>query len=61
MLFSVIIPVYNGERTIVRCLESVFGQGIGQEEFEVLCVDDCSPSSKGVELINAYASTPPEM
>ena len=37
---SIIIPVYNGERTVRESLESVLTQSLG--EIEVLCVDDGS-------------------
>lgn len=39
-LISVIIPVHNGERTIGRCLKSVYESG--DEDFEVIVVDDGS-------------------
>ncbi|TFH92999.1 glycosyltransferase family 2 protein [Vibrio ouci] len=37
---SVIIPCYNVEETVVRALDSIFGQSY--PIFEVICVDDCS-------------------
>lgn len=37
---SVIIPVYNAEKYIERCLESIFCQSF--ENIEVICVDDGS-------------------
>ena len=37
---SVIIPVYNGEATIKRCLESILHQTY--KDFEVILVDDGS-------------------
>lgn len=39
---SIIIPVYNGETTIVRCLESIWSQGMPLDSYEVICVNDCS-------------------
>lgn len=39
---SIIIPVYNGETTIVRCLESIWSQGMPWDTYEVICVNDCS-------------------
>lgn len=39
-LVSVIVPVYNGERHVRQCLESVLGQTMG--DFELICVDDGS-------------------
>ena len=37
---SVIIPIYNVERYIVQCLDSIVGQST--EEIEIICVEDCS-------------------
>ena len=37
---SVIIPVYNAEKYLRRCLDSVFSQTF--EDYEVICVDDGS-------------------
>jgi glycosyltransferase involved in cell wall biosynthesis len=39
---SIIIPFYNVEEYLPQCLDSVFGQDIDQEEYEVICVDDNS-------------------
>ena len=45
--FSVIIPVYNTEQYLKRCLDSVFAQSY--TDFEVICVDDGSTDgSSGV-------------
>tara|TARA_X000000368_G_C22844940_1_gene629428 strand:- start:6 stop:665 length:660 start_codon:yes stop_codon:yes gene_type:complete len=41
-LISVIIPVYNGEEYIGRCLRSLLSQSIGQEEFEIVLINDGS-------------------
>lgn len=43
MKISVIIPVFNVERYIAACVESVLGQDY--PEMEVIIVDDCSPDS----------------
>lgn len=39
---SVIIPCYNVELWIDRCILSVINQTIGFENVELICVDDCS-------------------
>lgn len=45
MIFSVIIPAYNCERTIERCLRSVIGQSF--QDYEVIVVDDGSTDNTG--------------
>ena len=39
---SIIIPCYNTEKWIDRCLESIVKQTIGVRDLEIICVDDCS-------------------
>lgn len=40
---SIIVPFYNAEKYIEQCICSLYDQDIPQEEYEVICVDDCSP------------------
>lgn len=40
---SFIIPFYNGELTIKRCLDSIYSIGMDENQFEIIIVDDCSP------------------
>lgn len=37
---SVIIPIYNGEEWIKRCILSVISQGV--DNIEIICIDDGS-------------------
>lgn len=50
-LVSIIIPVRNGEATIVRCLEAAFASHY--ENFEVIVVDDGS-DDRSAELIKTF-------
>lgn len=42
MLISVILPVYNVEDYIEECLDSLLEQTIGEENLEIILVNDCS-------------------
>jgi glycosyltransferase involved in cell wall biosynthesis len=42
---SIVIPFYNVEKYIAKCLQSVYEQDIPEEEYEVICVNDCSPDN----------------
>lgn len=39
---SIIIPVYNVELYLEKCLFSLFAQSLGFENLEIILVDDCS-------------------
>lgn len=40
---SFIVPFYNVEPYIEECIRSLYNQDIPQDEYEVICIDDCSP------------------
>lgn len=50
---SVIIPVYNAERYLRQCLDSVCAQTL--KEIEIICVDDGSKDSCG-DILEEYAA-----
>lgn len=51
-LLSIVIPIYNSERQLRACLDSVLSQEL--REIEVLCIDNGS-SDGSVGIVNAYA------
>lgn len=50
---SIVIPVYNVEAFLARCLDSILAQTL--REIEVICVDDGSVDHS-VEILNRYAA-----
>ena len=44
---SVIIPIYNVEHFLPRCLDSILAQTMSSDEFEVILVDDGSSDESG--------------
>lgn len=48
---SIIVPVYNSEKTIERCLNSLINQTY--PNFEVICVDDGS-QDKSLDILKEY-------
>jgi glycosyltransferase involved in cell wall biosynthesis len=50
---SIIIPFYNVEKYIAECLDSIYTQDIPESEYEVICVNDCSPDSSR-EIVLEY-------
>lgn len=58
MLLSVIVPVYNAERTLQRCLDSLLTQGIAEDDLEIVCVDDGS-SDGSLSILHREAASHP--
>lgn len=52
---SIILPVYNVEIWLGRCLDSQFNQGLFEDEFEVIIVNDGSEDNS-LELANDFAA-----
>lgn len=50
--FSVIIPVYNVEKYLYQCLDSVFKQTF--LDYEVICIEDVS-TDHSLEILERYA------
>ena len=49
---SVIIPVYNSENYLEKCLDSVCNQTL--KDIEIICVNDCS-TDNSLDILNQYA------
>ncbi len=56
---SVIIPAYNVEKYIDRCLSSLMDQTMEKKDFELIVVDDCS-TDKTYELLKKWEEKYPE-
>jgi len=50
---SVIVPVYNVEQYIGRCIESIQKQTL--TDWELILIDDCSPDNS-IDIIQEYAN-----
>lgn len=53
MFLSIIIPVYNAEKYICDCLDSCLKQDIPMNEYEIICVDDCSTDGS-LDILHNY-------
>lgn len=49
---SVIIPVYNSEKYIAQCLDSIINQSL--KDIEIICVNDGS-TDNSLDILNEYA------
>lgn len=50
-LVSVLVPAYNAEKTIERCMNSIIAQTY--DELEIIIIDDCSSDSTN-EILQKY-------
>lgn len=57
-LISVVIPVYNSERYLNRCLDSILNQTLS--DFEIILVDDYS-SDKSRDICETYRAKDPRV
>ena len=48
---SVIIPVYNTEKYLPKCLDSIINQSL--DDIEIICINDCS-TDRSLEILKYY-------
>ena len=53
MKLSIILPIYNVEKFLGACLESLYAQDISTEEYEIICVIDGSPDDSK-QVVEGY-------
>jgi len=53
MKYSIIIPVYNGKKTIARCLKSLVNQNYPKDKYEIVVVNDGS-TDKTAEIVKRF-------
>ena len=54
IIVSVVVPVYNSEKYLEQCLDSISNQTL--KEIEIICVDDGS-TDNSLEILKRYSST----
>jgi len=58
MIYSVIIPVYNGEKTVRRLFERINATLLNKSPFEVIFIYDCGKDNSWNELVKLKADFP---
>lgn len=57
-MLSVIVPVYNAEAFLARCLDSLLNQDV--EDYEIVCVNDGSTDNSGT-ILKDYKRAHPQV
>ena len=50
---SIVVPVFNSEKTLSKCLDSLINQTY--KDIEIICVNDCS-KDRSLQVLQEYAS-----
>ena len=50
---SIIIPIYNVEQYLKKCLDSIINQTL--KDLEIICINDCSPDNS-LSILEEYAA-----
>lgn len=53
MLLSIVIPIYNAEHYIGKCLDSILYQGIAPDSYEIVIVNDGS-TDESSSIVRQY-------
>lgn len=55
LILSIIVPVYNVEQYLAKCIDSLLRQDLASEEYELILVDDGSTDGSG-ELVDKVSA-----
>ena len=50
LVLSIVIPIYNAEKYLEECLESVINQEVLSGKYEIICIDDGSTDNSNLIL-----------
>ena len=54
LMLSMVVPVYNQEKYLRECLDSLLHQDVAPETYEIICVNDGSTDSS-LQILEEYA------
>ena len=60
LVLSIIVPIYNASRYLNRCIDSILNQGLNENDYEVILINDGS-TDNSLSICNNYADTRPSI
>lgn len=60
IVVSFVLPCFNTGRYVEECVDSLYRQGLRSNQFEIICVNDCSTDNT-LTVLEQIASTHPEV
>ena len=60
ILLTYIVPVYNTEPYVLKCLQSLVDQGLSPEQYEIIAVDDESTDGT-LDVVESFAREHPQV
>ena len=55
MFLSIIVPVYNTEKYLTECLDSLLEQDIDTDDYEIICINDGS-TDNSLDILQKYVN-----
>lgn len=60
LILSIIVPIYNASKYLNRCIDSILNQGLSENNYEVILINDGS-TDNSLSICNSYADTKPSI
>lgn len=56
LILSIIVPIYNASKYLNRCIDSILNQGLNENNYEVILINDGS-TDNSLSICNSYVDT----
>lgn len=60
LILSIIVPIYNASKYLNRCIDSILNQGLNENNYEVILINDGS-TDNSLSICNSYIDIKPSI